>query len=235
MNEKFCQVCSNKVMQTLRMCPSCGGKQFDSSPPTHSVIQKNSTSSQVSTGSSVPSALNTSSKFIPANHFKRFIAYAIDFALVTCISAIPIAFAYLISLPSRNEGISLLTSASILCAYIAPFIYFTVMPATKHQATFGKKWMNLKLLTIQGEQLTKTQAFIRVLITMLFPILGLIAISISLGGMALNYKDELTSSIGVAWVLALPFIVLGPYITVFFNPLNQTLYDMIAKTIVVKG
>lgn len=109
------------------------------------------------------------------------------------------------------------------------------MPATKHQATFGKKWMNLKLLTIQGEQLTKTQAFIRVLITMLFPILGLIAMSISLGGMALNYKYELTSSIGVAWVLALPFIVLGPYITVFFNPLNQTLYDMIAKTIVVKG
>jgi uncharacterized RDD family membrane protein YckC len=235
MNEKFCQVCGNKVMQTLRMCPSCGGKKFDSSQPDQGSSPRNTSTSQSLTGSVSSSASNATSKFLPADHFKRFIAYVIDFALVACISAIPIAFAYLISLPSRHEGISLLVSASFLVAYLAPFIYFTVMPASKHQATFGKKWMNLKLLTVQGEQLTKTQAFIRILVTMLFPILGLIAISISFGGMALNYKDELASSIGMAWVLALPFIVIGPYITVFFNPLNQTLYDMIAKTIVVKG
>ncbi len=95
--------------------------------------------------------------------------------------------------------------------------------------------MGLKLVTVQGERLTKAQAFIRVLLTMIIPIAGIIAVSLSFGGMAINYKEEFAASVGLALLIAIPAILIGPYLTVFFNPLKQTLFDLIVKTVVVKG
>lgn len=172
---------------------------------------------------------------IPASLGARFLAYIIDLFILTVISAIPVTLAYLLTLPNRSQGMNLLMAVAVIAAYVLPFVYFTVMPASAHQATYGKKAMGLKLVTVQGERLTKAQAFIRVLLTMLVPIAGVVAVSISFGGMAINYKEELAASVGLAWLIAIPAILTGPYLTAFFNPLKQTLFDMIVKTVVVKG
>lgn len=37
MSKKFCQDCSASLMPTLRMCPTCGSKNFDSNPPQPSI------------------------------------------------------------------------------------------------------------------------------------------------------------------------------------------------------
>lgn len=37
MLKKFCQDCSASLMPTLRMCPTCGSKNFDSKPPQPSI------------------------------------------------------------------------------------------------------------------------------------------------------------------------------------------------------
>ena len=230
MNSKFCQNCSNRVMLTMRMCPSCGSKDFQPSPPS-----LNSTPTPTPSQSGTLNASAAPNKSLtPAHLGRRFAAYLIDIALLATFNAIALAIAYFVVAPNQNEGFNGVSTLTILLSYIAPFVYLTVMPASSKQATYGKAWMGLKLVTIQGERLTRTQAFIRVLMTTIIPFVAVISISIAFGGMALQSKAELGASIGVAWLIALPVVLLGPYLLVFFNPQKQTLFDLIVKTIVVK-
>ena len=66
-----------------------------------------------------------------------------------------------------------------------------------------------------------------------FALIGLFTISI--GGMALNYKEEMSSAIGIAFVIGMVLILIGPYLLALFNPLKQSLYDLMVSTIVVQS
>lgn len=240
MNSKYCKNCGNKVLPTMRMCPACGAKEFDASPPVLSHNTQSTSAPIAAPSTSLPlNSFNPSSGqlsvLIPAALGSRLVAALIDLVILAILQAIPVTIAYLLTLTIKNQEYSVLMVIAVLAAFVVPFVYHTVMPASQLRATYGKKWMGLKLVTIQGERLTKAQAFIRVLLTMVIPVSGLIAVSLSFGGMAANFKEELAASAGIALVLAIPLIIWGPYLTVFFNPLKQTLFDMIVKTIVVKG
>ncbi len=224
------------------MCPACGAKDFDANPPSAvspvAAAPAYSAPAAAATNQSfspaAPNFVGASKSMVPASIGSRFVAYMIDAIILAVLSAIPVAIAYVLTLPTKNQGFSIIMALGMLIGYIIPFVYFTVMPASEERATYGKKAMGLKLLTVQGERLSKSQAFIRVLLTMVIPMTGLLAITISLGGMAVGYKDEFATSVGIAWLIAMPLIVFGPYVTAFFNPNKQTLYDMIVKTVVVK-
>jgi uncharacterized RDD family membrane protein YckC len=244
MNSKFCQKCGNKVLQTMRMCPSCGAKDFDLAPPStqSSLTQQasvglmaHSTASSPLSSQSWTTTQGTPHALIPASLWARFFAYLIDTVIVIVATAVPLGLAFSIEQASRSSGVNLIVVIAALFAYGFPFLYYTVMPATTRQATLGKSALGLKLVTISGERLTKMQAFLRVLLTLLVPLGGIMAITLSFSGMALGYKEDLTASFGVAWFLAIPLVLWGPYITAFFNPQKQTLIDMIVKTIVVKN
>jgi len=109
------------------------------------------------------------------------------------------------------------------------------MHAAPYSATLGKRWMGIKVVNVSGELLTRMQAFLRIMLTLLLPIAGGVAVTLSLGSMAMTYKDAMQDSIILAIVLALPLVVLGPYLLIFFNPLKQSLFDILMKTIVIKG
>jgi uncharacterized RDD family membrane protein YckC len=229
----------------MRMCPTCGGKDLDTNPPNlapspqvssggNSISNAPKVSGNQATygqGTSTPGT----SPIVPAGLGARTAAYLLDVLILTFVSAIPLGVAYFLTLPQRGEGVSVLVAVAVLVGYVLPFVYFTALPASKHQATYGKRAVGLKIVTVQGECLTKIQAFIRFLLTMVIPTAGLLAISFSFGSMALSYKDDLATSIGLAWLIAIPLILFGPYMVAFFNPLKQTLYDLIVKTVVVKA
>ena len=229
----------------MRMCPACGGKDLDANPPSLAPAQhagsinNKSSNAQQTSGSPIAVAPGGSSQAIsqiaPAGLGARTTAYLLDFLILAFVSAVPVGVAYFLTLPQRHDGVSVLVAIAVLVAYILPFVYFTVLPASKYQATYGKRAVGLKIVTVQGECLTKTQAFIRFLLTMVIPTAGLLAISFSFGSMALSYKEDLATSIGLAWLFAIPLILFGPYMVAFFNPLKQTLYDLIVKTVVVKA
>jgi uncharacterized RDD family membrane protein YckC len=170
----------------------------------------------------------------PAPLFPRFCAYLIDAIIVSIIAAIPVAVASLLSIPIRSEGPSFLMSLAFLASFCLPYAYFTILHASKEQSTFGKRWLGMRIVTLQGETLSKTQAFMRVLLTFMLPIVAIIAILLSLGSMAFTYKDSMHESIGLAFILAIPVALWGPYLTIYFNPLKQTLFDLMIKTIVIK-
>jgi uncharacterized RDD family membrane protein YckC len=215
-------------MVTLKMCPSCGSKNIDSQvPPPKSTIQQISAS---------PTATNNVvNKFSPAPLGPRFLAFVIDTIVVSIVASLPILFSYLMTLPFKEGTLNPLAALGVLASFIAPYAYYTVMHAAPYSATFGKRWLGIKVVTVTGEMLTKMQAFLRVMLTLLLPIAGGIAIALSLGSMAMTYKDAMQDSIILAILLALPLVVIGPYLFIYFNSQKQSLFDILMKTIVVKG
>jgi uncharacterized RDD family membrane protein YckC len=243
MNSKYCQSCGNKVMNTMRMCPSCGGKDFDSAYKNNNQASNNQTNNIQQSYTAPASATNSNNfnqtfaqatKIAPAPLVQRLVASIIDVMIVAVLQLIPITLAYILTLPLRQDEINPIRVIGILAAVMVPFIYYTILPSSDIRATYGKKIMGLKLVTLQGEKINKPQAFTRVLLTMLIPITGIIMATLSIGGMTSNLNSAFESSAIIAYVILIPIILWGPYLTIYFNPLKQTLYDMIAKTIVIK-
>jgi uncharacterized RDD family membrane protein YckC len=237
-------------MQTMRICPSCGSKAMSATPPAHPVNspQGSSLTQSLNTGSS---GLNTQSNhpstnqsgvtfgvattLEPAGHLNRFLASVIDSLIVSILSGIPIAIAYLVSAAkSSSASADPVSVFLILLAIIMPYTYYTIMHSSPKQATIGKSVMGLMILTTQGERLTKIQAFSRVMLTALVPVLGLIILVFTTAGIAGQYKDEIHASLYITLGLGILIVYLGPFMMVFFNQSRQTLFDLICKTIVVK-
>lgn len=242
MSTNYCQNCGSRLMVTLKMCPSCGSKNIDSQAPlpksaVQQTIKQTSTASSTTINSNTTNPVNAgqANNFAPAPLGPRFLAFVIDTITVSIVASLPILFSYLITLPFKEDAINPLAAFGVLASFVAPYAYYTIMHAAPYSATLGKRWMGIKVINVSGELLTKMQAFLRVMLTLLLPIAGGIAVTLSLGSMAMTYKDAMQDSIILAIVLALPLVVLGPYLFIFFNPLKQSLFDILMKTIVIKG
>ncbi len=242
MSHNYCQECAARLMVTLKMCPSCGSKNIGSQlPAPKSTLHKSSqahiatSSSTVNSPNGATSNFTQTSGFSPAPLGPRLLAFVIDTIAVSILASLPILFSYLITLPFKEGAINPLAAFGVLVSFVAPYAYYTVMHAAPYSATFGKRWMGIKVMNISGEMLTKMQAFLRVMLTLLLPIAGGVAVALSLGSMAMTYTDAMQDSIILAIIFALPLVVIGPYLFIYFNPLKQSLFDIVMKTIVVKG
>ena len=125
MSHKFCQKCGTKVMKTLRMCPSCGSKDMELTPPNLSTVDNHSHKATTSPasgalGNSHNTSPSLSGGLSPAPLFPRFCAYLIDAIIVSIIAAIPVAVASLLSIPIRSEGPSFLMSLAFLASFCLP-------------------------------------------------------------------------------------------------------------------
>ena len=250
MDHQFCTKCAEKVMPTMRVCPNCGNKTFGSTPPSPPIaaISPNVLAPPSQQTSSIGAALRSkgqafsatgyagATKFEPAGHLKRVLAAMIDALIIGFITAIPIGSAYAILSPRGAEnGANPVMIVMILASIVIPYVYHTLMHGSSRRATLGKQAMGLILVTVQGEQLTKVQAFIRIILTALLPVGGLLLLGLSAAGLAVQYKTEMHEAIGIAVALGALAIYIGPFITVFFNNRRQTLFDMICKTCVIKN
>lgn len=234
----------------MRMCPNCGNRAFSDSPPSTVSGSPKSGSSQsgfnpaggnsqqTRSQSGVPNSSGATrtyvTQFEPAGHWNRIFASVIDAVLISVISGIPVALSYgAIGARNPDAGPNLLVIVMVILSFVIPYAYYTILHGSPKKATFGKQAMGLVLVTVQGEQLTKIQAFIRILITALLPIGGIILLGLSAAGMVHQYKDELQDSIVIAILIGVMLVYVVPFALVFFNPKRQTLFDMICKTCVI--
>lgn len=240
MAHNYCQNCHTKLIMTIKMCPSCGSKNIDSQLP----ILKKTFSFTKSKPINISSCnVNLSPNIFVGDNFKispapvgpRILAFIADTIIVSMLASLMMLFSYLMTISVKENTVNPLAVIGVLGSFVAPYVYYTLMHAAPFGATFGKKWMGLRLVNLSGEMLTKMQAFLRIIVTLLLPIVGGVAVALSLGGMALSYKEIVQESIVIAMVLAFPLIILGPYLFIFFNPLRQSLFDIFMKTIVIKG
>ena len=249
MNYQFCDQCGQQALATMRMCPNCGNRTFSDAPPTTAGARAKSGAPQGGLGSNggghqprfpagMPNSTGNASthvtNFEPAGHWKRLFASIIDAALISVISSVPVALSYgAIGARNPDAGPNLLVIVMVMLSFVIPYAYYTVLHGSSRKATFGKQAMGLWLVTVQGEQLTKIQAFIRILITALLPIGGIILLGLSAAGMVHQYKDDLQDSIVIAILIGVLLVYVVPFALVFFNPKRQTLFDMICKTCVI--
>ena len=112
MAHNYCQNCSARLMVTLKMCPNCGSKNIDSQipPPKNNIQQVNATpisSSSITINSTPNSTTNArqASNFSPAPLGPRFLAFVIDTIAVSIVASLPILFAYLMTLPFKEDAV----------------------------------------------------------------------------------------------------------------------------------
>lgn len=220
-------------MQTMRICPGCGNRSFSNAPV--QVIKPSFTPNPAPSYRPIgASAQSSSSTLTPAGHWARLGAAIIDsFALTLLGFAIIAVLGGLYFITGSSNGSPY---AAIYYLLLLPlhFAYFTYFHSSIKQATWGKQVSGIKVVKVTGESLTASQAFIRCLVQYFLPILGYIALALSFAGALGIFKDDGAAMAGMIIVLGFIAVLIGPYITVFFNPQHQTLTDMICKTVVVK-
>ena len=246
MANQYCQGCSKVLMSTMKLCPYCGSRVFSPNPVAANpalqaqniqVIKSapNSSPSNITPPSTTQPTNQLQSNFYPSPYLKRFTAAIIDYLIVLFCTIIPIAIAQLITPPLNNTNdLMLLRVLFVLVSIFLPYAYYTLMHSSEKQATYGKVAMKLKIVTVQGERLTRIQAFIRVMLTAIIPIIGLLLLVFSAAGMSSQYKTDLQPSIGISIFITALVIYLGPFAMIFFTSQRQTLFDLICKTLVIE-
>lgn len=107
---------------------------------------------------------------IYAGFWIRFIAVLIDLAVLTPVIFIIERTASTIGRAAEFEGYSLIAAG--LSIFVG-FLYFTVMHASRHQATIGKKLMGIQVVDYYKNRLTLVRSFFRqfaALLLALFPV-----------------------------------------------------------------
>lgn len=253
MGNIYCSACGNEVIRTMKLCPSCGQKNFQAAPPNLSITVQTSLANRsigspanqhtqhvssaapvINAPASIQSGQQNPLAFTPAPYHKRLGAALIDVFIVTVATGIPIGVGYAaLGSPSKDQSLDPLMIVMILASLFIPYLYYSLLHSSQEMATIGKRAMSLVVVTNQGERLTRLQAFIRIILTALLPIAGFILLVISAAGLATRFNEGLHESIGVALVLGLILIYVAPFMTVFFNKRRQTLFDMLCGTSVI--
>lgn len=242
---QYCSSCGNGVMLTMRLCPSCGNRSFSPTPPQVPTVATTApvgapppptaTSNRTSSAGSFSTsyAATTALKFQPAGQWRRLFAYLLDYVIVTLITGMLGAVAGLIGVFDTSARGALSGGVFLFGAVIVPFMYFTMMHSRDSGATWGKSAMGLRVVTLGGERLTRTQAFTRCLLTLLVPMAGWLVVGVTAAG-TMSADVEALKGVGIAaMVVGIIVVSFGPYLAVFFNPQRQTLFDLICKTCVI--
>lgn len=232
-------------MPTMRLCPSCGNRSFSPTPVVRGPVSvpsnntsRGPTASQVR--SQVPNS-STSSVGLPASnlqftragHWRRLAAYLIDYTLLTIITVVLGVIVKAIGVFDTSATGAFVGGVVLLLASVVPFIYFTVLHSSNTGASWGKAAMGIRVVTLGGERLTGIQAFIRCFLTLLVPFVGFLLVAGTAAGTMVSDVEGM-QGIGIAAVIVGILVAsAGPYLTVYFNPQHQTLFDLICKTRVI--
>jgi uncharacterized RDD family membrane protein YckC len=240
---QYCSKCGFGVMPTMRICPSCGNRTFAQTPPNpSSAMSQRGQASLVpnpaapvhSAQSSGHSSFGPVTTFTPAGHGKRLFAYLIDCLTLLFGAGVIFGVGGLIGSGSNSMQATFSGGVLLLLGAVLPFVYYTILHSRPAGASWGKAAMGLRVVTVAGEILTPIQAFTRCLLTLLVPVAGWILIFLTAAGTLGSESETLKAVVGLTIIIGVLCISFGPYLTVFFNPQRQTLFDLICKTCVIR-
>tara|TARA_B110000014_G_scaffold259449_1_gene247294 strand:- start:1456 stop:1968 length:513 start_codon:yes stop_codon:yes gene_type:complete len=135
----------------------------------------------------------------------RCLAFIID-VIIIIISTIAAAFVFSIFFGSLfGDGVGIVTFIIVfILAVFITILYKPMMEASAYQATFGKSFLNMKIVDKNGRRITMTKSFVRTIVYIL---------QITIPGINL-----------VSWLA---------FLMIAFTEENQGLHDVVAETYVV--
>lgn len=149
MAHKFCQSCSKQVISTMRVCPSCGSKEF-----LNEKIDQQTTVTPVNEVSNTTASKKISIAKNETRPWVRYWAKYLDLTLFGMISGgiLGLLFPdYILGVNQYALGIEI------------AFLYIFVEPIllSEFGTTFGKWLLKIKLSLNSGEKITYSKAFKR--------------------------------------------------------------------------
>ena len=148
--------------------------------------------------------------------WKRCAAYMLDIFIVNLFALLVLITGTLIIGPS-------LEIYGIVFANLAIFAYFVYFESSAGQATPGKKWMNLKVVDLEGRRISFVRAFFRYFARGM-PVLVLVVVDIAANGVGIVNEH-------LIWYFFMPFVT---YIPILFMDDGQGVHDVLACTVVRK-
>jgi len=223
MNNNYCNSCGMQVMVSMRICPSCGNRSFGPTQPRPQPKPQPQPIPYPLTG------------LTSAGNGSRIIAYFIDLLIVMAVGIVSLIPFSLLTSAVAGDAKIWMGGLFWIFWFLIPVFYFTYFHSSKFQATFGKRAVDIVIVTLDGNRLSAAQSFIRALTPLLITILGYLALFVGVGGTALIFRGEGGPTlIGLFAFVGIVVVWLGPFITVFFNTKRQTVIDIVCKTRVVQ-
>lgn len=105
-------------------------------------------------------------ELIYAGWWVRFLAALLDLLVLgACMILLVIGIAGMIAYSGRDSMLTNPTAVSafywaVVCISLA---YYILMESAAHGATFGKRWMNIKVMRVNGNRLTTMRALLRLI------------------------------------------------------------------------
>lgn len=166
----------------------------------------------------------------PAGLIRRFIAFLIDGFVMLCIATLLMPFILYVFVMIPDKGFEDIFYNPIFIVIsiafsLLPFLYFTYFPSSFRQATLGQRFMNMYVIRLNQTKIGVGFALMRFLVFTFLPYIIVYIFTL----ITATFLSELTLEI-ISFVF---FIVW--YLMSFISDKNQTMYDMLLKTVVVNG
>lgn len=203
----FCQSCGMEVASTYKMCPKCGGRQFDATmhegAPSKPILTPQPPPAGIAKvapgGAGHAVGIQSMNKTSFASFWRRFGALMIDGLLLGAIQLIWLAPAMAgAALSESTEAMASAMGIMQIIGVIIGLIYFPLMHSSQYQATLGKKWLGIKVVDTNGQRISIARGF---------------------GRYFASFLSYITLYIG--------------FLMVFFTKRRQALHDKLAGTYVV--
>lgn len=149
--------------------------------------------------------------------WKRCAAYIFDIFLINLL-----IFILLISV-TLTKG-PLADIYGIALTNLVIFAYFVYFESSKAQATPGKKWMDLKVVDLEGRRISFLRAFFRYFARGM-PSIVLVVVDIAANGMGIINEH-------LGFYFLIPIVT---YVPILFMDMRQGVHDVMAGTVVVKS
>ena len=149
--------------------------------------------------------------------WRRCAAYIFDIFLVNL-------FVFLILIAVALTDGPLAEIYGIAFTNLAIFAYFVYFESSKAHATPGKKWMNLKVVDLEGRRISFLRAFFRYFAR------GMPTIVLVVVDVAANGTGIINEHLGFYFII--PVVTYAP---ILFMDMRQGVHDVMAGTVVVKG
>ena len=151
-NNKFCSGCGKSLMETMRICPSCGGKSFSTSPPINPIPISTLSHSPPGLSVSAPASL---AALTQARPWVRYWARTLDI----CLFSFPIGLFLGIFAPRFTMQIGNDYLFGIVSIFI--YVFIEALLLSTFGITPGKWLFRIHLAHASGSQISYSQALAR--------------------------------------------------------------------------
>lgn len=159
MAKKFCESCGTSMLDTLRICPQCGGRVFSDNPKSNLDIHAGADTPENNLKINLASQSNTNTIQINyAKFWERFAAAIIDINIILLISLV---FGFFVGMFLPALGLSV-TSKKVeaffkLLDFGIAIFYYSHMESGSSMGTYGKQWIGLKVSNLNYGRITLGQ------------------------------------------------------------------------------